>query len=165
MAGSTEEIIYVVDSSSWISVEGNPASNRILSNLDILIQRGIIKCPPEVWAEIRSEYMVAWLRGRKGSVVHNIRVNLDYLKLVGEVTGQFPGMAGARGSRNRADPYVVAYAAHRNGTENPTRCVVVCDESATVRPNRKIPTAYQAFGVEPINLLEMLRREFPHEGW
>jgi Domain of unknown function (DUF4411) len=74
-------------------------------------------------------------------------------------------MSGARGTRNRADPYVVAYAAFRNRSENPIRCVVVCDESALVRPNRKIPTACKAFDVESISLIEILKLEFPDEAW
>lgn len=165
MAESAEGIVYVVDASSWISVDGNPDANRILLCLDILIQRGKIKCPPEVWSEVRSQYMAGWLKGNRKKVVHSLRTNIGFLKLVGEVTAKFPAMAGARGTRNRADPYVVAYAAHRNQTENPTTCIVVCDESALVRPNRKIPTACKSFGVEPITLLEMLKREFPEENW
>jgi hypothetical protein len=163
MAESAEEIVYVVDSSSWISVDGNPDANRILLHLDILIQRGRVKCPPEVWNEIRSAYMVGWLKGKRKDIVHNLRQNVDFLKKVGEVTIKYPAMAGARGTRNRADPYVVAYAAYRNETENPILCVVVSDESALIRPNRKIPTACKTFGVEPITLMEMLKREFPEE--
>ena len=163
MAESAEETVYVVDASSWISVDGNPDANRILLHLDILIQRGRLKCPPEVWKEIRSRYMAAWLKGKRKNIVHSLRSNIDFLKKVGEVTGKYPAMAGARGTRNRADPYVVAYAAYRNETENPTLCVVVCDESALVRSNRKIPTACKAFGVEPLTLMEMLKREFPEE--
>jgi len=75
------------------------------------------------------------------------------------------GMSGARGKRNKADPYLVAYAAYRNATENPTVCCVVSDESAAVRRGRKIPTACAAFGVEPLTLKEMLQREFPEEQW
>lgn len=165
MAESAEEIVYVVDASSWISADGNPDANRILACLDILIERGKIKCPPEVWNEIRSEYMVGWLKGKRPTIVHSLRSNVDFLMKVGVVTHQFSAMAGARGTRNRADPYVVAYAAHRNETENPTHFIVVCDESTLVRPNRKIPTACKAFGVESITLKEMLQREFPEEDW
>lgn len=165
MAESAEEIVYVVDASSWISVDGNPDANRILLHLDILIQAGKLRCPPEVWREVRSEYMAAWLKPKRKSVVHSMRTNVDYLMLVGQVTAAFPAMAGARGTRNRADPYVVAYAAHRNKTENPTHCIVVCDESTAYRPNRKVPTACKAFDVEAITLLEMLKREFPDQEW
>jgi len=47
-----DRAIYVVDSSSWISIEGNPAENKILYHLSALIDRGQIKCPPEVWDEL-----------------------------------------------------------------------------------------------------------------
>lgn len=161
MAESAEELVYVVDASSWISIDGNPDANRILFHVDILVQSGKIKCPPEIWKEVRSRYVAAWLKDKRKKIVHSLRSNIDFLKKVGEVTGKYPAMAGARGTRNRADPYVVAYAAYRNETENPTRHVVVCNESAITRPNRKIPTACKEFDVEAITLLDMLEREFP----
>lgn len=165
MAESAEEFVYVVDASSWISVEGNPDANRILARIDDLIERGRIKCPPQCLREIRSTYMKGWTKARYKQIAHNLRTKVDFLQLLGAVTHKFSGMAGARGKRNRADPYLVAYAACRNATENPTVCVVVCDESALVRPNRKVPTACKAFGVESITLKEMLKREFPQEDW
>ena len=84
--------------------------------------------------------------------------------LIGRVTHQFSTMAGARRRKERADQYVVATAAYLNATSNPTRTRVVCEETDTQRPSRKIVTACKAFGVEPMNLLEMLREEFPNEG-
>jgi hypothetical protein len=86
--------------------------------------------------------------------------------LLGQVTGKFPGMSGARGRRNKADPFVVAHAAFIiEGGHLTDKCSVVCDETLNSRPNRKLPTACQAFGVEPLSLMEMLAREFPEEGW
>lgn len=165
MAKSAEAVFYVVDASSWISIDGNPDANRILSHLDILVQRGAIKCPPQCLREVRNKYMAGWIKIRRKQILHNLRTKLGFLKLLGEVSWKFSGMAGARGRRNRADPYLVAYAAFRNQTENQTCCVVVSDESALVRPNRKIPTACKSFGVELITFLEMLEREFPEENW
>ena len=165
MAESVEEVIYVVDASSWISIDGNPDANRILSRLDELIERGAIKCPPQALNEVRNAYMAGWIKARRKQISHTLRNKVEFLTLLGQVTFQFAAMSGARGRRNRADPYLVAYAAYRNQTGNPTRCVVVCAESATKRPNRKLPTACKAFNVEPIGLVEMLKREFPEESW
>lgn len=165
MAESAEAIVYVVDASSWIAVDGDPDANRILAHLDILVERGRIRCPPQVLKEVRSQYMAGWIKTRRKQIAHNLRNKLDYLRLLGEVTFKFSAMSGARGRKNRADPYIVAYAAHRTKTENPTVCVVVSDESALVRPQRKIPTACTAFGVESISLKEMLKREFPDQDW
>jgi hypothetical protein len=165
MAESAEEIIYVVDASSWISIDGNPDANRILSCLDKLVERGAIKCPPQCLNEVRNAYMAGWIKTRRTQISHTLRNKIEFLKLLGEVTFKFAGMAGARGKRIRADPYLVAYAAHRNRTEQPIKCIVVCAESAVKRPNRKLPTACKAFDVEPITLLEMLSREFPNEAW
>ena len=120
MAESANGIIYVVDASSWISIDGNPDANRILAHLDMLVQSGKIKCPPQCLKEVRSAYMAGWIKARGKQIAHNIRSNVEFLKMLGEVTYKFPGMAGARGRRNKADPYIVAYAAHRPKTENPT---------------------------------------------
>lgn len=165
MAESAEVIIYVIDASSWISIDGNPDANRILAHADMLIERGAVKCPPECLNEIRSVYMAGWVKTRRKQVSHSLRTKVDFLKLLGEVTFKFSAMAGARGVRNKADPYLVAYAAFRNATENPTKCVVVCDKSAAPRPNRKVPTACKAYGIEAITLKEMLKREFPDQEW
>lgn len=165
MAESAEEIIYVIDASSWISIDGNPDANRILAHIDMLAQRGSIKCPPQCLNEVRSKYIASWIKIRRKHLSHSLRTKIEFLKVLGDVTFKFAGMAGARGIKNRADPYLIAYAAFRNAPENPTRCVVVCNESAAQRANRKIPTACKAFGVEPITLEEMLKREFPDQEW
>jgi Domain of unknown function (DUF4411) len=157
MAESAEELIYVLDASSWISIDGNPDANRILSCLDRLIERGAIKCPPQCLNEVRNEYMAGWIKTRRTQISHTLRTKVEFLKLLGEVTFKLAGMSGARGKRNRADPYLVAYAAHRNRTENPTTCIVVCEESAVKRANRKLPTACKAFDVEPIALLKRIK--------
>lgn len=159
--------IYVVDSSSWISIEGNPAENRILYDLSVLIERGQIKCPPQVWTEIaRCERVLAWIEANRKEIVENFRSKPRFLEILGQVVGKFPAMSGARGRRNKADPYVVAHAIYRLETdETDDDCVVVCDETLTSRPNRKLPTACKAFSVEPLTLIEMLRREFPEENW
>jgi len=162
-----DRAIYVVDSSSWISIEGNPAENKILYHLSALIDRGQIKCPPEVWDELeRCERVLAWIKPHRKAIVQSLRTRTRFLQLIGQVTGKFPGMAGARGRRDKADPYVVAHAVYLIEDGNPRdKCAVVCDETLNSRPNRKLPTACQAFGVEPLSLMEMLAREFPEEVW
>lgn len=165
MAESAEDIVYVIDASSWISVDGNPDANRILACLDVLAERGALKCPPQCLNEVRSEYIAGWIKIRRKQLSHSVRTKLEFLQLLGNVTFKFAAMAGARGAKNKADPYLVAYAAFRNATENPIRCVVVCNESVAFRPSRKIPTACRAYGVECCSLEEMLIREFPNEDW
>jgi hypothetical protein len=164
MAESAKDIIYVVDASSWISIDGNPDANRILLCIDQLAEQGKIKCPPICLNEVRNEYMAGWIKARRRQIAHTLRTKVEYLQLLGRVTQQFPAMSGARGKRNKADPYLVAYAAFRILSEN-KQCVVVCAESIVKRPNRKMPTACAAFDVESIDLLEMLRREFPDENF
>jgi hypothetical protein len=157
---------YVIDSSGWISIDGRPDQNRILFFLSKLIEDDRIKSPPEVWDELKKcEWVLAWLRGQRRLIVENRSQNYTYLSIVGSVTYRFPALAGARGTKNKADPYVVALAIHMNATDNERQWRVVASETLAKRPGRKIPTACQSFNVECDGLYDMLRREFPDEKW
>jgi hypothetical protein len=163
MAG--EDRRYIVDASSWISIEGHPAQNLILFCVGKLIESGKVKCPPEAWNEVqRCPWVKAWLAQYQSQFVQSI-TDVAYLLKVGEVTGAFNVMAGARRRKERADQYVVAMAVYLNATSNPARHIAVCEETAAQRPNRKMVTACNAFGVEAKSLIEVLQYEFPDEKW
>ena len=156
--------IYVVDTSSWIAVSEHPDQNRIRDRLATLFEDGRIKFSPEVVDELTQvSDFASWLQQYKITACENFRNDVSYLRLVGEITFKFPAMVGARSTRNKADPYVVATAIH--GAQNPHRRVVVCDETITVRPGRKMPTACAAYGVRCISILTMLEQEYPDDGW
>lgn len=156
---------YVFDASSWISIEGNPAQNRILFCLGKLIEEGRIISPPQSWAEVKKAHWVkAWLESHKETFIKRLG-GVDFLKTVGQVTHRFPTMAGARRRKERADQYVLATAVHLNGTSNPDEHVVVCEESDAHRPSRKLVTACRAFKVKSMTLMDVLREEFPDEVW
>lgn len=156
--------IYVVDTSSWIAISEHPDQNRIRDRLATLFEDERIKFPPEVLAELTQISDFAnWLQQYKTTACENFRTDISYLKLVGEITFTFPAMVGARSTRNKADPYVVATAVH--GAQNPHRRVVVCDETITVRPGRKIPTACAAYNVPCMSILTMLDQEYPEDAW
>ena len=112
---------YVVDSSALISIEERSDQNKILYYLSILIDDGAVKCPSEVWDELKKcLWVLAWLKESREKIVENMSQDLEFLALVGEITHKFHVMSGARGSRNKADPYVIAFAARKNATSNPT---------------------------------------------
>jgi hypothetical protein len=157
-------LIFIVDTSSWLDIERQTAQNRILSALVPVIEAGRIKVPPEVWDEIEeSSKLFEWLSTYRGRIVENRRAKPDYLMLAGKIAHSFQGMAGVRGRRNKADPWVVATAVHARS--NPHVRVVVCNETVRRRPNRKMPTACKAYGIECLSLFEMLDREYPDDGW
>jgi hypothetical protein len=160
---------YVIDSSGWISIDGRPDQNQILYYTIKLVEAGRVKSPPEVWDELKKcEWVLAWIRNYRSSIVENRSQDNTYLALVGSITRKFPAMAGARGTKDKADPYVVALAAHLNGERGlliRTNWCVVAAETLAGRQNRKIPTACRDAGLECIGLLEMLKREFPDESW
>lgn len=161
--------IYVVDASSWISIENHPAQNRILHKVAAMIEAGRIECPPEAWAEVqRCPWVHAWIDQYEDRLIRRHRQDGNYLALVGEIAFRFPHMSGTRGKRDRADPYVVANAVHGNRTSTVAgvpiqRFVVVANESIGGR--RKIPTACNDYQVECLTLIEMMQREFPDESW
>lgn len=124
-----------------------------------------MQCPPEAWEEVeKCPWVKAWLEPHYGQFVKRIN-DVEYMLLVGRVTHQFSTMAGARRRKERADQYIVATAAYLNATSNPTRTRIVCEETDAQRASRKIVTACKAFGVEPLNLFQMLKEEFPDEGF
>lgn len=156
--------VYVLDASSWITIEGHPARERILWRLTQLIEADRIKSPPEVWDELKKcDWILAWIKDHRSQIVINRNQNVEYLlNHVGPVTHQFSAMAGARGGKDKADPYVVALAVHSKLTSN-ADWVVVADETLESRPNRKIPTACAAYGVACKTLAEVLEIEFPED--
>ena len=164
MAGADRR--YVMDASSWISVEGHPAQNRILFFVGKLIEGGKIICPPEAWAEVKKcPWVKAWLESYHDQFVQRITA-VEFYGILGRVTMKHHVMAGARRRKERADQYVLASAAYLNAiTSNPMRHVVVCEESAAKRASRKLVTACKSFGVESENLMSVLRTEFPDENW
>lgn len=167
MAGGGEfDCVYVVDASAWIFIEGHPAQNRILYCLTQLIEAGRVICPPESWDEVKKcPWVIAWLGALRGQIVESPS-SVEYLLMVGRVTHAFPSMAGARQRKERADQYVVGLAAYLSEASSPKRLhEVVASESDRRRPNRKIPTACEHFGVACRTLLEVLEREFPDEEW
>lgn len=158
MAGPDSERYYVIDSSSWISVEEHPARTLILYCIIQLIERGRICCPPEVWKELKKcDWVLAWLKDYRKKIVRSISAT-PYLALVGQVALAYPSMCATRGSKEKGDGYVVAMVVHGNRTTNPQCWVgVAADEKIRIAC-----TEYQAEGIE---LLDMLRREFPNEKW
>lgn len=161
---AADKCIYIIDTSSWLLIQGHPQSNRILDRLSTLMDEGRIKSPPEVFNELKKVGAVtAWVKANKRDIVENRNSDVDHLMRVGEVANAFPGMVGVRCKKNKADPYVVSLASL--GSPNPGKWVVVCDETLAKRPNRKLPTACAAFGIEALGIFEMLEREFPDDGW
>lgn len=164
MAAPVERLIYVMDTSSWITIEGHPAQNRIIAALQPLIEMGRIKSPPQVWSEFRdTSEIFAWIEPYRDRIVEIKTNEPNFLALVGRITHENPGMTGARGTKDKADPWVIALAAHTSSAANVR--VIVCDESSRKRPGRKIPGVCGRYQVACMRLLEMLDREYPEDGW
>ena len=158
------EVIYVVDTSSWLRIKGHPESYRILDRSGQLVERGAISDPREVFEELKelSDAVSCVKQNKEGSVRRQM-TDVEYLLAAGQVQYAFPAMGGATSGKNKADPYVVALGKFMLNAG--TKCVVVANETIRSRPNRKIPAACVHFGLEFYDLIGMLRAEFPEDGW
>lgn len=155
---------YVLDSSGWISIDSRPDHARILWHILNLVEQGRIKSPPEVWDElVKCHNVLAWIGGRREEIV-SASSDADYFALVGQIAFRFPQMCATRGSKEKADGYVVAMATYQTRRTN-RRHRVIASETAVNRPIRKIPTACAVYAVECEGIFDMLRREFPDERW
>ncbi len=117
---------YIIDSSSWITIEGHAAHNRILSRIGQLIDEGKVIVPPEVWAELEVAECRGWLEQYKERLVVNRTNEVPYLMLAGQIAQRFPAMVSARirRTRERADPWVIALARRdrRSSRQGYRRC-------------------------------------------
>jgi hypothetical protein len=158
MAGTDNDDVYVLDSSSWISIEGHPAQDAILYRLLKLIEAGRIVSPPEVWDELKKcDWVLAWIGDKRKQIVRSF-ASPDYFALIGQVASAYPSMCATRGSKDKGDGYVVASVVHGSRTSNPQRWIGVAEDEA-------IRTACSEYQQEAIDLAEMMSREFPDESW
>jgi Domain of unknown function (DUF4411) len=163
-AVDNDRTLYVIDSSGWISIDGRPDHDRILWHVLQLVEQGQVRSPPEVWDElVKCHHVLSWIRDHRAKIVI-APTEPAYLSLVGDIAYRFPRMCATRGSREKADPYVVAMATHLNRTTN-RRHHVVAKETTANRPNGKIPTACAAYKTDCEGIFDMLTREFPNESW
>ncbi len=144
--------VYVVDTSSWLNIESRADSEDVWRLIVGLIEQGrIVACAP-VLGELRGNPMYdSRLRPYEAALQAGDRESDDpgYLLHVGRITHDHPGMCRATGAKTPADPYVVALAELEG-------YVVVADERATRRPNRKIPGVCQQRGIRCITLAELV---------
>ena len=158
MAGNALARVYIFDTNVWVAIDGHPKSNRIPALLNRLLNDGRLKSPKPVFGElIRAGEYSEWAKDNRRKITYPSRMNPDYAANVGLVQMLFPGMGRALGSRERADPWVVA-AALTEGAKGQD-CCVVTTESLHRRPNRKIPGACKQLGIACITLNELLEAE------
>jgi hypothetical protein len=142
-----EPDVYVVDTSAWCNIDMRKDSEETWRLIVDLIDQGRIVACAAVLTELQDEdfYMLR-LFPYEAALQAGDRSDTDYLMHVGRVTREHPAMAGARGTKTKADSYVVALAELE-------QYVVVADETCRKRPNRKIPGVCQQRGI-PCKLLD-----------
>jgi len=143
--------VYVIDTSAWFNIDKRRDFEDVWRLIVCLIGQGRVVATASVLSEIRESPMYltrlqqfeeALQAGdRKGD-------DLEYLRRVGEITHDHPAMSGARGTKTKADPYIVALA-------DLEKYVVVADESLK-RKNRKIPGVCIHYGIRCLTLDEFV---------
>ena len=138
--------IYIVDSSAWFNIDLRQDCDHVWEIVYRLIGERRIKTCGEVFDEIRGDPVYQRLRLHEATLKLDLRTSsdLEYLKLVGEITHKHPRMCKARSRKHVADPYVIAHAELAGH-------IVVADES-TKQPSKKIPGVCHKRGVKCIDL-------------
>jgi hypothetical protein len=150
------EIVYSVDTSAliegrrnyplqvfpsvWAAIEGLIVSGRLIAAQ--LVRDELERKDDEVYK---------WARAQHGLFVPFDRPQEIEAKLILSVHGR---MVDERKNRNRADPFVIALAKAR-------QCTVVTEEFEGHSGNLRIPYVCQQYGIDCVNLLELMGRE----GW
>lgn len=150
---------YALDSSFLIDLwtrEGTHPRDihvGLWEHFDRQCQGGEIIAPFEVREEVQNTYdepLDRWLRQRKDMFIEIARPQLAVLE---EIVRRYP--AFARGSRNMADPAVVALAA-------PEGLTVLTSERYQSSPSPtepKIPNVCEEHGVQALGINEYMRAE------
>lgn len=148
---STEPAIYLIDTSAWITIDGRRDAGDVWRLVIVLIEQGRIVVCAQVLSELRDNpmyeprlkpYERALQAGDRNSD------DPDYLRFVGRITHDHPGMSKARGWKTPADSYVIALAELEG-------YVIVADENMR-HPNRKIPGVCRQRGIRCLTSAEFI---------
>lgn len=122
---------------------------------DRLIDRGRLNASIEVLREIerKDDKLKEWCVERRKKLF----VEIDDLMQVevGRIIEEFPRMTGLKGTRNSADPFVIALAL----SSLPTLIVVSNEGLGESQGDTKIPHVCKELGLRHIDLLTLIRQE------
>ncbi|HEY2468127.1 MAG TPA: DUF4411 family protein [Terracidiphilus sp.] len=136
-----EPDVYVIDTSAWCNIDKQSDVEDSWRLIAGLIEEGRVVACAAVLDEMQDEdFYLTRIFPYEAALRAGDRNDTEYLLHVGKVTRQHPAMAGATGTKNKADPYVVALAELEG-------YVIVADETCKKRPNRKIPGVCQQRGI------------------
>jgi len=146
-----EPDVYLIDTSSWLEIDGRLDSEDTWALIATLIEKGRIVACSQVLDELRDNpiYLSRFKPHEKALLAGSRRNEIEYLQYVGRVTYEHPAMSKATGIKTPADPYVIALAELEG-------YVIVADETCRKRPNRKIPGVCKKRGVRCITLGEFI---------
>ncbi len=121
-------------------------------------QNEVVKIPDEMWREVvrgSKDDLVAWARAHRKELVYKGEVNTELVRRVLE-EGYGPRPDRVELEKIGGDPFLVAY-----GMESPEGITVVTNEKegpSKTRSNRRLPDVCRQFGVEAIDVFDLVRR-------
>lgn len=155
--------IFVLDASAWIDCNERAGDNRIPVLLNRLYAEGRLCSPKEVFKELERPGEISdWAKERRTKLNAPHGMPRDYALNIGRVQFQFPAMGGATGTKQKADPYVVALALTFNREDRPW--IVVAGETRANRPRRKIRGVCDELKLECLSIDELMERLLPEDG-
>jgi len=146
---------YTIDTCSLVigwSVYPPDIFPGLWSNLEALIQKGMLRATEEVLEELRKkdDELLKWAKRQDGFFVP---IDLLLQQQVRKVLSDFPSLYDLEKNKSGADPFVIAQALQFGYT-------IVTEEKKSGNPIKpKIPNVCDAYGIKHINLLALLREQ------
>lgn len=162
MAEQDKKTLYIFDTAAWIECDGPAGDNRIPIALEKALGDKRLKTPKAVFGELEKPGAISdWAKKNRRKMSAPRGLPPAYARNLGIVQFKYPGMGRAFGTKERADPHVVALA--MTYIEGDYCCVVVTAESRNNRPRRKVSGVCDELKIECITLAEFLDREVDDE--
>ena len=150
----TEPDVYLFDTSAWLDIDSLTKCEEVWVMIRRLVEEGRIFTCSQVLAELHADpmYLVRIKPLERALLAGDGNSNDPvYLRHVGKITHDFPGMSKATSSKTPADSYVVALAQME-------KYIVVADENMR-RKTRKIPGVCQELGIRCVTLSKFIAAE------
>lgn len=161
MAEQSRKCVYVVDSSSFISLnrfdsEVFELPERVWKRLDELLEDGTIISSRYVYEEVvtdskKPDKVSAWLKPKK---THFVKPTNQQVLYMAEAVNGFSGLVDPDSEKEQADAWLVALAREKSEQDPETEFVMVTQENK--KSPIKIPAACRKHGIRTINQKEFL---------
>lgn len=148
---------YSIDTSAlldaWIRWYPPDLFPKLWLNIEALINEQRLFASEEVLVELEKKDDEIYKWAKKQKIFYPLTTEIQ--SIATQILTKFPRLVDSRRERSQADPFVIALAKHKN-------CKVITGEKNFGTDDRpRIPIVCKEFGVEWINIVQLIRTE----GW